>query len=87
MVDLDVLIEKVNRIQNCLKRIHDTVKGDLNSLNDLDVQDIVVLNLQRVIQLNIDISLHVVATEQLGIPQTLREAFHILQSHHPRKRS
>ncbi|MGA8163464.1 MAG: DUF86 domain-containing protein [Waddliaceae bacterium] len=79
MVDLDVLLEKINSIQNCLKRVHDVVENDKSGLEDLNVQDIVVLNLQRAIQLTIDIAFHVVASEQLSLPQTLRDAFHILQ--------
>lgn len=66
MTDIEVLIEKTNHIQNCLKRIHDTLKGDLNRLDNLDVQDIIVLNLQRSVQLVLDMASHIVSTEQLG---------------------
>ncbi len=51
MTNRDVLIEKTNSIQNCLKRIHDTVQDNLDHLEHLDAQDIVVLNLQRAVQL------------------------------------
>jgi hypothetical protein len=63
MTNRDVLIEKVNSIQNCLKRIHDTVQGNLDRLDLLDVQDIVVLNLQRAVQLVIDMASYVVSSE------------------------
>jgi uncharacterized protein YutE (UPF0331/DUF86 family) len=79
MTDLDVLIEKTNSIQNCLKRISDTVKGNLNLVDTQDVQDIVVLNLQRAIQLVIDMASHVVATENLGMPLSLKDVFQILE--------
>lgn len=42
------------------------------------IQDIVVLNLQRAIQLSIDIAYHILSSEHLGLPQTLKEAFQIL---------
>jgi uncharacterized protein YutE (UPF0331/DUF86 family) len=79
MINKDVLFQKTNSIQNCLKRIHDTIDGDLNKLNNLDVQDIVVLNLQRAIQLVIDMGSYLVAIKQLGIPQSLKDVFVILE--------
>lgn len=79
MTDIEVIIEKVNSIQNCLKRINDTLKGDLNRLDSLDVQDIAVLNLQRAVQLVIDIASHIVSTERLGIPQSLKDLFLTLE--------
>lgn len=79
MIDRDVLIEKTNSIQNCLKRIHDTMKRHHNRFDDLDIQDIVVLNLQRAVQLAIDMAAYVVSTKQLGIPKSLKEIFLILE--------
>lgn len=82
MINKDVLFQKTNSIQNCLKRIHDTVGGDLSKLQSLDVQDIVVLNLQRAIQLVIDMGSYVVAIKQFGIPQSLKDVFVILEQNH-----
>ena len=79
MINKDVLYQKTNSIQNCLKRIHDTVAGDLNRLQNLDVQDIVVLNLQRAIQLVIDMGAYIIATRLWGIPQSLKDIFVILE--------
>jgi uncharacterized protein YutE (UPF0331/DUF86 family) len=79
MTSRDVLYQKINSIQNCLKRIHDTVGNDLSRLQNLDVQDIVVLNLQRAIQLVIDMGAYVIAAKQLGIPQSLKDIFLILE--------
>jgi uncharacterized protein YutE (UPF0331/DUF86 family) len=79
MTDYEVLIEKVNNIQNCLKRIHSTIGKGPNSLDDLNVQDVVVLNLQRAIQLTIDIAFHIISEEKLGIPENLKDSFRILK--------
>jgi uncharacterized protein YutE (UPF0331/DUF86 family) len=79
MIDRDVVIEKINSIQNCLKRIHDTVKGNFEHLHQLDTQDIVVLNLQRAIQLTIDMAAYIVSMERLGIPKSLKDLFQILE--------
>jgi uncharacterized protein YutE (UPF0331/DUF86 family) len=79
MIYKDVLLQKTNSIQNCLKRIHDTVHGDLSKLSNLNVQDIVVLNLQRAIQLIIDMGSYVISIKKLGIPQSLKDVFVILE--------
>ena len=79
MIDPDVLIEKTNSVQNCLKRIHDTVKGDVNRVEGLDVQDIIVLNLQRAIQLVLDMASYIVSVKRLGTPKSLKDLFVILE--------
>jgi|GEM_PF-4261265 uncharacterized protein YutE (UPF0331/DUF86 family) len=79
MLDLNILSEKTNRIQNYLKRIRDTVQGDLARLDLLDVQEIVTLNLQRTIQLSIDMAFYVASAELLGIPKSIADVFCILE--------
>lgn len=79
-MDRDVIIEKVNSIQNCLKRIHDITKGDVESIHHLDIQDVVVLNLQRSVQLTLDIASYVVSVKNLGVPKTLKDLFQILEN-------
>ena len=82
MSNLEVIIEKTNHIQNCLKRIEDTLQGDLRRLDHLDAQDIVILNLQRAIQLVMDMGAHIVSTEKLGVPINLKDVFVILEKNH-----
>lgn len=79
MVDQDVVFAKVSSIQKCLKRIRDVSHLDPETLEDLDVQEIVILNLQRAIQGTIDLAAHIIADEGLGIPQETRENFNLLQ--------
>jgi uncharacterized protein YutE (UPF0331/DUF86 family) len=80
MPDRDVVLAKVAAIQKCLRRIR-TVTGLLpDRLDDLDVQDIFVLNLQRAIQSAIDLAAHIVASEGLGISDTIRGHFELLES-------
>ena len=75
MVDRDVVFAKINAIQRCLKRIKDVTNLDPETLENLDIQEIVILNLQRAIQSSIDLAAHIVADEGLGLPQELRENF------------
>ncbi len=79
MVDQDIVFEKIKHIQNCLRRIQEVTQGDPVSLNDIDVQDIFVLNLQRAVQVAIDLAAHVIADEGLGLPSDLKENFMILE--------
>ena len=79
MVDRDVAFAKISSVQRYLKRIRDITQLNPESLNDLDVQEIMTLNLQRAVQSSIDLASHIVADEGLGLPQKLRENFDILQ--------
>jgi uncharacterized protein YutE (UPF0331/DUF86 family) len=78
MPDRDIILAKTAIIQRCLKRIKETTKLSQESLEDPDKQDIFVLNLQRAVQAAIDLATHIVATEGLGLPETVRENFEFL---------
>jgi len=80
MPDRDVVLAKVAAIQKCLRRIQDVTALDPDRLNEQDTQDIFVLNLQRGIQSAIDLATHVVASEGLGIPDTIRDNFAFLEN-------
>jgi len=78
MIDRDIVLAKISSIQRCLHRIKDVTGLDLESLEDIDTQDIVTLNLQRGIQGAIDLGAHIVAEERLGIVHEIRENFELL---------
>ena len=78
--DRDVVLAKIAAIQKSLKRIKDVTGLDPERLDELDTQDIFVLNLQRAIQSAIDLATHVVASEGLGIPDTIRGNFVLLEN-------
>jgi len=78
MPDKDIVMAKVAIIQRCLKRIQETTHLDPESLDDIDKQDIFVLNLQRAVQTVIDLATHIVASEGLGLPDTIKDNFHLL---------
>lgn len=74
-----VVLNKVEMIERCVKRIKEKIKEDSNCLLDnFDIQDVVVLNLQRACQATIDIAIYIIREKQLGLPQTSSEAFKIL---------
>jgi len=78
--DRDVVLAKIAAIQKSLKRIKDVTGLDPERLDELDTQDIFVLNLQRAIQSAIDLATHVVASEGLGVPDTIRGNFVLLEN-------
>jgi uncharacterized protein YutE (UPF0331/DUF86 family) len=80
MPDKDVVLAKVAVIQRCLKRIRETTQMDSGSLDDMDKQDIFVLNLQRAVQAAIDLTTHIVASEGLGLSDTIKGNFKLLQN-------
>ena len=79
MPDRDVVLAKAAAIKKCLRRIKDVTGLDPDRLVDLDAQDIFVLNLQRAIQSSIDLATHVVASEGLGLSDTVRGHFVMLE--------
>ena len=80
MPDRDVVIAKVASIQRCLGRIRDVTGLDPTSLDDMDIQDIFILNLQRAVQACLDLAAHVVASEGLGVPESMRGNFVLLKN-------
>lgn len=78
MIDRDIVIEKVGNIQRCLKRIADVTEMSPDHLDDINIQDVFVLNLQRSVQACIDLAAHIIAFEGLGLPSSLKEHFDLL---------
>ncbi len=79
MVDRDLVLAKVETLDRCLGRIAEARRRAGHGLEPMDVQDIVVVNLQRAVQAMIDLAAHVVATEGLGLPDSLGGTFTLLE--------
>jgi uncharacterized protein YutE (UPF0331/DUF86 family) len=74
----DVLLNKAAIIERCLRRIDEEYASDPLRLVDFTHQDAIVLNLERGCQAAIDLAMHLVAREHLGIPQSSAQAFDLL---------
>lgn len=74
----DISINKAAIIRRCLSRVHEEYRDDPARLNDFTIQDSIILNLLRACEASIDLAMHRIAAERLGIPQTSRDAFDIL---------
>ncbi len=58
-----VLEEKMESLQRCLDRVRTKTPASVDAfLSDLDAQDIVTINLERAVQLCVDIAMHRLST-------------------------
>ncbi|MGL5716819.1 MAG: type VII toxin-antitoxin system HepT family RNase toxin [Paraclostridium sp.] len=74
----DVIYNKIETIERCLYRIREVYAGEFENLKDYTKQDSIILNIQRACEAFIDLSMHIVSSKKLGIPQNSRDAFEIL---------
>ncbi|SHK30378.1 type VII toxin-antitoxin system HepT family RNase toxin [Desulforamulus aeronauticus] len=77
MID-DVILNKSQIIERCIRRIHEEYQGNMQNLQNYTKQDSIILNLQRACEACIDLAMHLVAENNLGLPQTSRQAFDML---------
>src|SRR5690606_27684965 len=78
MID-DVIVNKTETIKRCIRRILEEYGGDERNLHHITKQDSIVLNLQRACEAAIDLAMHVVAERGIGVPQSSRDAFALLE--------
>ena len=72
----DVLDAKILSLERCLARIQSRIPPNAAALAlDVDSQDIVALNLERAVQLCVDMAMHVLASSEGGMPSTMSDGF------------
>src|SRR5690606_16344799 len=76
----DVAMNKAAILRRCLSRVREEFRDDPARLDDFTIQDAIVLNLLRACEAAIDLAMHRVAQEHLGIPQASRHAFDLMLS-------
>lgn len=74
----NVIYNKIQTIERCIKRINEVYEGNFDNLRDYTKQDSIILNLQRACEASIDLAMHIVSEKKLGIPQNSRDAFDVL---------
>jgi uncharacterized protein YutE (UPF0331/DUF86 family) len=75
----DIILNKVNIIERCIKRIHEEYENNPNNLQNYTKQDSIILNLQRACEASIDLTMHIVAEKKLGLPQNSRDTFSLIE--------
>lgn len=75
----DIILNKIATIERCLKRVEEVYENNPENLSDFTKQDSIILNIQRACEASIDLAMHLVSKDKLGLPKTSRDAFKILQ--------
>lgn len=82
MPDSDLISAKLESLRRCLDRIRSHTPADAQALvMDYDAQDIVALNLQRAIQLCVDLGSHIIGENRWSAPETMAGVFSVLAHH------
>ena len=79
MENKSVILNKFETIEKCINRINEEYEGNSKNLKDYRKMDMIVLNLQRACEAVLDLAVYIVSTRKLGLPQTKREAFILLE--------
>lgn len=76
----DVLINKAATIERCVKRAREEYDKDPDTFaTDYTRQDAAILNIQRACEASLDMANHLIRSQKLGIPQSSRDAFTLLE--------
>ncbi len=79
-MDRDLIEAKIESLRRCIERIAAKTPSSADQLTrDPDLQDIIALNLQRAVQLSVDLAAHVIADTDARPPSTMAENFTILR--------
>ncbi len=77
----DTLLNKKVSIERCIRQIRSYYErhSELAFERDYLRQDAIAMNLQRAIELCIDMANHLIRTRKLGLPQGSRDSFALLE--------
>lgn len=74
----DIVLNKSAIIERYIARVHEEYEGREENLKNYTKQDSIILNIQRAIEASIDLAMHIVSDNAMGIPQNTRDAFELL---------
>jgi uncharacterized protein YutE (UPF0331/DUF86 family) len=79
-MDRDVVLNKLESLRRSVTRVQDKIPSSYEQLAaDYDLQDIIVLNLERSVQLCVDIGLHIISDLEMPAPETMARTFEVLE--------
>ena len=80
-MDRRVIEAKLERLRRCVQRIEQKRPSTLEALTtDYDLQDILSVNLERAVQLCVDIAAHVIADREMNAPTSMAATFEALRA-------
>lgn len=75
-MDQRLVEEKIESLRRCVRRVESRRPDQIDLLlSDWDLQDILTLNLTRAVQLSVDIAMHLIASTDRPVPETMGESF------------
>lgn len=78
-MDRDLVAAKLESLRRCVERIAGKTPSSPQELaQNTDLQDIIALNLQRAVQLSVDVASHLIADTDIVPPSTMAEHFDAL---------
>lgn len=79
-MDRNIVEAKLESLRRCVERIAGKTPSSADQLvRDPDLQDVIALNLQRAVQLCVDLAAHVIADTSAKAPSTMADNFAILK--------
>lgn len=76
---VEVLHQKIDSLRNCIQRIDSKKPFSVDDLkSSFDLQDIISINLERAVQVCVDIASHILAERNGPTPTTMAESFILL---------
>lgn len=76
----DVLINKAATIERCVARALEEYSADPTGFaSNFTRQDAAILNIQRACEATLDMGMHIIRRERLGVTQSARDTFTLLQ--------
>jgi uncharacterized protein YutE (UPF0331/DUF86 family) len=79
-MDQVILSQKLESLRRCIQRVEEKTPSNVTQLiQDPDIQDILVLNLTRAVQLCVDIGSHVISESDELAPTTMGDVFSTLE--------
>lgn len=77
MLPDNVSLNKAAIIERCIRRMREEYAADEN-LSNFTHLDALILNIERACQAAIDLAMHIISIEHLGMPQSSAESFSLL---------
>ncbi|MBI5122662.1 DUF86 domain-containing protein [Candidatus Roizmanbacteria bacterium] len=80
-IDKNLVKEKLQKIDEYLKRIEAMSFSEDQFLENVDYQDLLTFRLQQAIEISIEIATHIISSLELEKPQTARSSFEVLSKY------
>lgn len=75
-MDKEVISAKLESLRRCIRRIEDKTPETAEILlKDNDLQDIICINLERAVQISVDLASHIIAESDLPAAGSMGESF------------